>query len=168
MECRICYEKKNQFFNKLISPCNCKGSMKYIHQYCLYKYFPNKYCNICKCKFKTNIYLFFDLGLTFLMELFIINFVYFFISFYFNIIRISIISLIIFENIFIYIQINKELILSKNYILILSYAYYFSKSIISIFFIVYSSDIICYYIFPIILCIQLNIIMYYYYLLYLN
>lgn len=33
-ECRICFEKESKEF-KLISPCQCRGTQKYIHESCL-------------------------------------------------------------------------------------------------------------------------------------
>jgi hypothetical protein len=38
--CKYCYDSGN-----LISPCNCLGSIKYVHQDCLYKWISNKYIN---------------------------------------------------------------------------------------------------------------------------
>ena len=32
--CRICFETET-FCKKMINPCKCKGSSKYVHQYCL-------------------------------------------------------------------------------------------------------------------------------------
>ena len=63
--CRICYLLNSDIENPLISPCNCNGSMKYIHYKCLkqsieanltkkleqnYKYYTwkNYCCEICK------------------------------------------------------------------------------------------------------------------------
>jgi hypothetical protein len=63
--CRICYLLNSDLENPLISPCNCNGSMKYIHYKCLkncieanlnkkielsYKYYSWKEysCEICK------------------------------------------------------------------------------------------------------------------------
>jgi len=44
--CRICYSNQNPFTNDsdLISPCSCKGSLKYVHSTCL-KYWRYK-CSI--------------------------------------------------------------------------------------------------------------------------
>ncbi len=55
MECRICYENNSK--EKLISPCSCSGSMKYIHRSCLEKcIFSSKsnICPICKDIYKFN------------------------------------------------------------------------------------------------------------------
>ena len=63
--CRICYLLNSDLENPLISPCNCSGSMKYIHYKCLkncieanltkkieqsykYYYWKNYSCEICK------------------------------------------------------------------------------------------------------------------------
>ncbi len=46
-QCRICHE--DCLWYKLISPCKCKGTIKYVHKSCLnesLKYFPNRPC-IC-------------------------------------------------------------------------------------------------------------------------
>lgn len=48
MECRICYDNSSN--EKLISPCKCTGSMKYIHKSCLDKcilYNKSNVCGIC-------------------------------------------------------------------------------------------------------------------------
>jgi hypothetical protein len=54
--CRICLDEENDN-SKLIVPCLCKGSMKYIHPTCLDKLRksnPNEYynCKICEYKYK--------------------------------------------------------------------------------------------------------------------
>lgn len=35
ISCKICLEDNNDPDNPLINPCECKGSMKYIHLKCL-------------------------------------------------------------------------------------------------------------------------------------
>ena len=37
-ECRICYENEKENKKKLISPCACNGTSKYIHHLCLEKW----------------------------------------------------------------------------------------------------------------------------------
>lgn len=37
--CRLCWDSENSKENPLISPCRCKGSMKFIHLLCLRKWF---------------------------------------------------------------------------------------------------------------------------------
>jgi len=52
--CRICYNPGIC----LISPCNCDGSIKYIHKHCLLKWIKiskSKKCEICCSKYKVNI-----------------------------------------------------------------------------------------------------------------
>lgn len=55
--CRICYENETEE-NKLISPCLCQGSVKYVHESCLKTWINNQINNpqekgICEiCKFK--------------------------------------------------------------------------------------------------------------------
>ena len=57
--CRICFEEETDN-NKLIRPCKCKGTQRYIHYNCLMTWIqlnitnPNKrdFCDICKYKFK--------------------------------------------------------------------------------------------------------------------
>ena len=52
--CRICYGGGRN----LISPCDCKGSVWYIHKHCLLKWIKiseSKKCEICKTKYKVNI-----------------------------------------------------------------------------------------------------------------
>lgn len=58
--CRICFEEHNIEPNKLIRPCKCKGTQRFIHKECLLTWLnfnisnPEKrdYCDICKHKFK--------------------------------------------------------------------------------------------------------------------
>lgn len=58
--CRICYDDEETEDNKLIRPCKCKGTQKWIHEKCLLEWLnmnlnnPEKrdYCDICKYKFR--------------------------------------------------------------------------------------------------------------------
>ena len=67
--CRICYLLNSDIENPLISPCNCNGSMKYIHYKCLkncieanitkkieekykYYYWKNYCCEICQKEYQ--------------------------------------------------------------------------------------------------------------------
>lgn len=61
--CRICFEPESEE-HKLISPCKCTGSMRYIHEDCLKiwllskdKDLSNSECDICKFKLKMSIVL---------------------------------------------------------------------------------------------------------------
>ncbi|WUR02541.1 E3 ubiquitin-protein ligase MARCH-like [Vairimorpha necatrix] len=50
--CKICYSLDDTILknNELIAPCNCKGSLKYVHRNCLKMWrFKSKYYNIKKC-----------------------------------------------------------------------------------------------------------------------
>ena len=59
--CRICYDNKNVSTNRLIAPCRCNGSSKYIHDKCLEKWRfsnmpnsdPRKKC--MECNYEYNI-----------------------------------------------------------------------------------------------------------------
>src|SRR5437588_11849981 len=54
-QCRVCWEIDNNTENRLINPCKCSGSIKYIHESCLikqYDYKKDDKCEICKTKFK--------------------------------------------------------------------------------------------------------------------
>ena len=42
--CRICYIEEENKDNPLVEPCNCSGSMKYIHLNCLKKWISTKSC----------------------------------------------------------------------------------------------------------------------------
>ena len=87
--CRICYLLNSDIENPLISPCNCSGSMKYIHYKCLkkcietnltkkieqnYKYYNwrNYSCEICQkeypkyFKVKDTLYPLIDLDINYL------------------------------------------------------------------------------------------------------
>ena len=64
-ECRICLDTVSR--DDLISPCNCDGSVKYVHKGCLHKWIKAKnrgsfsrsrvdgpmriYCEICNYEF---------------------------------------------------------------------------------------------------------------------
>lgn len=58
--CRICYDNQETDDNKLIRPCKCKGTQRWIHEKCLLRWLnvninnPEKrdYCDLCKYKFK--------------------------------------------------------------------------------------------------------------------
>lgn len=57
-ECRICLQEDN--INKMISPCLCRGSNKYVHRECLNQWIrlsdnPNNIDNCPTCKFKYHI-----------------------------------------------------------------------------------------------------------------
>lgn len=54
-QCKICYEIENND-NKLINPCKCKGTIKWIHDKCLKEWIninKEKGCSICKYEYKT-------------------------------------------------------------------------------------------------------------------
>ena len=72
--CRICYCEEDTIENPLIQPCNCSGSMKYIHLNCLKRWLKNSsynlvqgnenfcvynfkqpHCELCKTKFSDYI-----------------------------------------------------------------------------------------------------------------
>jgi hypothetical protein len=57
--CRICYDGKCEEKGKLLYPCNCKGSVKYVHETCLkiwirsIKDFSGQpECELCKYKYR--------------------------------------------------------------------------------------------------------------------
>lgn len=70
--CRVCLNNEETVENPLISPCFCKGSMKFIHLECAQKWFSGKYvsssetdnvliyswthshCELCNQKMKLN------------------------------------------------------------------------------------------------------------------
>ena len=55
-ECRICLENNSE--EELITVCNCKGSVKYVHKSCIENWinsFPSNHVNHLKCQLcKTN------------------------------------------------------------------------------------------------------------------
>ena len=63
-QCKICYEK-NEKKNKLINPCLCQGSMKYIHENCLKKWIEKAFahdkneatCEICKYNYNMKFFM---------------------------------------------------------------------------------------------------------------
>ena len=38
MECRICLEQERPLEDRLLAPCNCSGTMRYIHEKCFQKW----------------------------------------------------------------------------------------------------------------------------------
>ena len=55
--CKICFETSNTIDNKLIHPCKCDGSIKFVHQKCILKWLnqtndSKKVCEICKYEYK--------------------------------------------------------------------------------------------------------------------
>ena len=54
--CRICYDSLEDNENLLLRPCNCAGSMKWVHKKCLLTWINmnenNKKCNVCNFKYK--------------------------------------------------------------------------------------------------------------------
>lgn len=54
MECRICFGDNSDQI--LISPCNCAGTLKFVHRECLDKWRKisrhDTFCDICKTKYK--------------------------------------------------------------------------------------------------------------------
>ena len=54
-ECRICLDSSEENDNKLLSICECKGSIKYIHKECAMKWIKerngNTRCELCKTKY---------------------------------------------------------------------------------------------------------------------
>ncbi len=50
--CRICFDVEESSENKLLHPCLCKGTQKWIHDACLRKWYfmgeENKSCSVCK------------------------------------------------------------------------------------------------------------------------
>ena len=52
-ECWICYDSNKD--EKLISPCKCSGSLKYVHKSCLetwLQYEKDSQCKICKTNYQ--------------------------------------------------------------------------------------------------------------------
>lgn len=80
-ECIVCYETKNFFLNKLVSPCKCDGSIKYIHEYCLFKIHKEK-CNVCNTnynftwRYNVNTYIYIYTAIFFFNEFFFVYFFY--------------------------------------------------------------------------------------------
>lgn len=58
--CRFCLEPSQGPGNPLITPCPCKGSVRYVHTICLARWMmidpseKKKACSICLCKFDLN------------------------------------------------------------------------------------------------------------------
>lgn len=59
-QCRFCFDDLETNENKLIIPCNCIGSIKYIHQLCLIRWILkntniNYICSLCKSQYNINL-----------------------------------------------------------------------------------------------------------------
>jgi hypothetical protein len=53
--CKICYDSTGHRKNPLINPCNCRGSIQFVHKNCLEHWISaskNLYCTECKVKYK--------------------------------------------------------------------------------------------------------------------
>lgn len=54
--CKFCLSNEEFVYDKLISPCNCDGNIKYIHELCLLKWLAywniSPTCTICKRQYK--------------------------------------------------------------------------------------------------------------------
>jgi E3 ubiquitin-protein ligase DOA10 len=52
-QCRICLEEDE--LDKLMSPCKCSGTSKYVHKYCLNKWIiiskKHEKCNVCNADY---------------------------------------------------------------------------------------------------------------------
>lgn len=58
MICRFCQESENTDENRLIAPCNCIGSVKYVHINCLYRWIESSNtnrCNLCGSEYAHTI-----------------------------------------------------------------------------------------------------------------
>ena len=159
MECRICYTSQNYFYNKLISPCKCKGTMAYIHQYCLYKYFPNKRCNICQTDFNTNIYIIFDVIRHLFYQICILFIQYFSLMNMISI-KLFIFLFILIETIFIFKRLYSISLIFRNNLILLCLSYQSMKTILLLYILYSCHSNICYDIFSVILYIQLNLMLY--------
>jgi hypothetical protein len=56
-ECRICHEISDE--DKMISPCECSGSIKYVHEECIQKWINikrSKICETCKSTFNDSVH----------------------------------------------------------------------------------------------------------------
>ena len=56
--CKICYDNDYNYSNPLISPCNCSGSVKWVHLQCLNQWRTvnqNNFYNCDLCKYKYNL-----------------------------------------------------------------------------------------------------------------
>ncbi|AYV84554.1 MAG: putative E3 ubiquitin-protein ligase MARCH3-like [Hyperionvirus sp.] len=54
MECKICFEIDDTI--NLISPCHCRGSLKYVHLKCLNKWVDSRNKNFTKCEICQHAY----------------------------------------------------------------------------------------------------------------
>lgn len=161
MECRICYSSNNYFYNKLISPCKCKGSMMYIHQYCLYKYFPEKFCKICQTDFQTRIYILFDILKHSFYQFCILCIQYFYLRNIF-LIKMFVFLFIFIETIIVFQKLYNISLIFKNNVILLCVSYQSMKTTVLLYTLYFCNTNIYYYIFSLILYIQLNLILYLY------
>lgn len=54
-ECRICKDQSEEPDNKLVNPCNCRGSTEYVHEQCIASWIArsnSQICEICKQEYR--------------------------------------------------------------------------------------------------------------------
>ena len=80
LQCRICYE--NDIPDNLINPCNCNGSIKYVHLSCLQTWIQQhdniKKCPVCNQKYNFGndvflLHILFIFYMTIIMVIFCVN-----------------------------------------------------------------------------------------------
>ena len=55
--CKYCLDEINPTSNDVISPCNCRGSMNYVHKKCFNKVNRSS-CEICKIDYPNRVILY--------------------------------------------------------------------------------------------------------------
>jgi hypothetical protein len=98
--CRFCLGTSEKYDNIFISPCNCIGSIQYIHTYCLTRWRISQipfidHCSLCHTNYNVNICIIFES--TYLNQIkirnilrngvlifFLVNYIYIFVLFGFN------------------------------------------------------------------------------------
>ena len=159
MECRICYSSNNYFYNKLISPCKCKGSMAYIHESCLYNYFPDKYCTICESKFQSHIFFIFNILKFSIYQCCILTFQYFLLL---KILKIFTFIFVLLETIIVFKRIYDISLIFRHNLLLLCVSYQTMKTVLLLYTIFTCFCDLSYYILTVISYIQLNTLLYLY------
>lgn len=138
MECRICLDDNKDELYKNI--CNCKGSLHYIHKYCLLHWIQNKNdltCEICKSKYnitfinEINKFDMLYITIFYIIIVYDINYFLYFTIFYFtNLFILGIyISILLNMNV-IYIDNNTNIFFILLYYMILLMYYICSDNIV--------------------------------------
>jgi hypothetical protein len=89
--CRFCLGSSNTENNPLIEPCNCTGTIKYVHSYCLTRWRISEYpiiarCSLCNSNYTTELCIHFEehiMSMSYIRKIFRNGVMFFFLLNYF-------------------------------------------------------------------------------------